>query len=84
MTYLKKRLDDKLLIFALDSQYEDEPMIDILKTRYSVSIYPTLIIGDVKYEGYTAKDDILNEICAHYNGDIEDCIPFKYQNSTSP
>lgn len=77
LTYLKKRFNEKLLIFALNGRYTEEPMIEMLKTRYDIQVYPTLVIEDKKFEGFTSKDDILREICRYYTHEKEeDCAPF--------
>jgi len=66
LTYLKKQFGDRLLNFALDEAYEDEPMISILRRSYELKEFPTLIVeGDV-YEGFTSSDDLLAAICSHY------------------
>jgi hypothetical protein len=76
LTYLKKRFKQKLMIFALDSDLVEEPLISILKDTYNLTFYPTLIIDDEKYEGFTEKDDILRVICPNFSDDIEDCEGF--------
>src|SRR3989338_9946246 len=73
MKYLKKRFNEKLLIFALDSKMTEEPMITTLKREYSVSVYPTLIIENKKLEGFADKDLILANICPQYTSNITDC-----------
>ena len=73
LTYLKKRFGDRLLNFALDSDYTAEPMIQVLKRSYSVEAYPTLIIEGKKVEGFYSKEQVLGEICSHLEktGDCE-------------
>jgi len=74
LTYLKKKLDDKILTFALDSEYIEEPMITLLKERYDVTEFPTLVIEDAKYVGLTSKEAILKEICPHYKAEVKECV----------
>lgn len=77
LNYLKKVFKDDLLIFALDSHYDEtEPMIKILKSVYKISTYPTLIIDDMAFEGLSSKDDILDSICPLYVEDKEECNVF--------
>ena len=73
LTYLKQQFKENLLIFALDSKYVGEPMIEMLKDQYGISKYPTLIIEDTAFEGFTSKDEILKIICPLYDGNIDYC-----------
>jgi len=75
LDYLKKRFGDRLLNFALDSDYTSEPMIQLLKANYNVTIYPTLVIEGQKLEGFISKDEILGEICK-YIKKTGDCAQF--------
>lgn len=79
LTYLKKIFKEKLLIFALDSEYTGESMLDILKNRYDVVTFPTLIIEEKKLESLVSKDKILKEICPRYTSEIETCLPYTAQ-----
>ena len=73
LTYLKKRFKDKLLIFSFDSQFESEPMIQLLKKTYNVTAYPTIVIGGKSKTKFQDKDIILKEICANYKEKTGDC-----------
>jgi hypothetical protein len=73
LTYLKNEFKDKLLIFALDSTYVDEPMIEMLKDQYGISRYPTLIIEGHVFEDFIPKDELLKTICSLYKEDIDYC-----------
>lgn len=75
LTYLKKVFKDRLLNFALDGEYEKEPMIKILREAYEVDEYPTIIIDDTKFGGLTSKDSVLAEICKNYDPRLEECQP---------
>jgi len=72
LTYLKKVFHERLLNFAIDSDYENEPMIKILKETYGITVYPTLVIENRKFEGFVPKEDILKELC-NQNGESEEC-----------
>jgi len=76
LTYLKNEFKDKLLIFALDSTYTDEPMIEMLKDQYEISRYPTLIIENHAFEGFVSKDRIIEIICPMYKEDVDYCIDY--------
>ena len=75
LDYLKKRFGDRLLNFALDSDYTSEPMIQLLKTNYNITVYPTLVIEGQKLEGFISKDEILAEMCK-YIEKTNDCAKF--------
>lgn len=73
LTYLKDIFKTKLLIFAIDSNYEEEPMIGLLKRSYNITKYPTIVIEENKYEGFTKKDEILDEVCSRYASNDSKC-----------
>ena len=77
LTYLKNEFKDKLLIFALDSTYTDEPMIEMLKGQHGISRYPTLVIEGHVFEDFISKDEILKTICSLYDEDIDYCKDYK-------
>lgn len=72
LTYLKDRFKDRLLNFALDGEYDEEPMITILRETYDINAFPTIVVNDVRYEGFTDMDTILKEICQNY-GEVKEC-----------
>ncbi|MBD3310591.1 hypothetical protein GF351_05220 [Candidatus Woesearchaeota archaeon] len=76
LDYLKKRFQEKLLIFALDSQLSEEPMIQIIKNTHEITTYPTLIIENEAFHGFTEQEDILRKICPYYESEMEDCIGY--------
>jgi len=57
LTYLKNKLGDRVLIFALDADL-DEPSVQTLKTYYNITKYPSLIINENLYEGFQPKERI--------------------------
>jgi len=73
LTYLKNLFGENLLIFAIDSNYETEPLIPLLKRSYNITTYPTLVIDDEIYEGFTVKDYLFSELCDIYEEE-EACI----------
>ncbi|MBW2976310.1 DsbA family protein [Candidatus Woesearchaeota archaeon] len=74
LTYFKKIFGDKLLIFPIDVDYEtNEPIITILKKQYKITAYPTIIIGDKKYEGVISNNELKKIICASFKYETEIC-----------
>ena len=69
---LKDEFKDKLLIFALDLNF-DEAMIKILKESYGVKIAPSLIIDGSLVEGFIKRDDLLNKLCENYEKEVDAC-----------
>ncbi|MCF7860799.1 hypothetical protein K9M79_01020 [Candidatus Woesearchaeota archaeon] len=70
LTYFKKKLNDKLLVFPIDvDMADDEPMIKLIQKAYKIYQYPTLIIDGIKYEGVTQKNDLGNIICSDIESD---------------
>ncbi len=82
LTYLKKRFKDRLLNFALDGDYDKEPMIQILKKTYDINQFPTIVVNDEKFEGLTDKDTVLAEICKSYDPMLTDCLQDQIENNT--
>jgi len=64
LTYFKKLYGEQVLIFPIDIDLEpSEPLITILKTRYDVTTYPTIVSFDKKYEGFLSKEVLGKIIC---------------------
>jgi len=66
LSYLKEIFKERLLIFSIDSSLEQEPMIPLLRSVYSITQYPTLIVNDKKFEGLVSSNELLGEICSQY------------------
>jgi hypothetical protein len=65
LTYFKKKLNDKLLVFPIDiDMVDDEPMIELMLQAYKIHQYPTLIIDGAKYEGVIQKKELGSIICS--------------------
>jgi len=64
LSYYKKIFGEKLLIFPINVDLDNEPMIDILIKNFDITTYPTLIIEGEKYEGVMRKDPLGELICS--------------------
>ena len=73
LDYLKKLFDERLLIFAFDSNYTQEPMISLLKDTYNVTTTPTIVIEEDKYDGFQSKDSLLKAICSKFEEKPDAC-----------
>jgi hypothetical protein len=66
LTYFKKKLMDKLLVFPIDLDLEeDEKFLKILRIQYNITQLPTLIINDDVYPGIQTKEELSGIICQH-------------------
>ena len=73
LDYMKKLFDDRLLVFAFDTNFTEEPMIDLLKSTYHIEKTPTVIIENDTYEGFVSKDTIMRSVCAKYETKPKNC-----------
>jgi|SRR3989344_1983603 len=73
LTYLKDKFKRNLLIFSLDSDFIEEPMLRIIKEDYNITKVPTIIIGNEKFEGLTKKEELEKVICSSYNKKPSEC-----------
>ncbi len=70
LTYFKNVFGDKLLVFPIDMGLaSDEPVLDILASRFNVSVYPTLVIEDQKFEGIVERGKLQNIICGYFKNE---------------
>jgi len=74
LNYLKLNLKDKLLIFALDEKFDQEPMISILKSQYNLTRYPAIAIENEGILGFQSQDSLKQVICPKYNETPQICI----------
>ena len=74
LTYLKKLMGDKLLIFSFNSNVADqEPAIMMVENQYNVTKFPTVIVNSKKLEGLTAKDKVLRDVCDNFKNSYDFC-----------
>jgi len=72
LSYLKKMLGEKFLVFPLDVEVT-EPMLALLSSEYNVTNYPSIIIDGKKYENLLTQEAILDVICPLYISKPEMC-----------
>lgn len=82
LTYLKNKLGDRLLNFALNAQFRDNQALGLVMDVYSVTTFPTLIIEGEKFEGLVSKQEILQEICQYYREPIDLCEEYGVPNNS--
>lgn len=67
LSYFKRKYEERLLIFPIDVDLEEsEAMITILKGRYNITQYPSVIIEDKRYEGIVQKEELSGLICSSF------------------
>ena len=75
LTYFKKLYGERVLVFPIDTDLEEhEALITILKSRYNVTQYPSLVISDHKYEGLLVKEALGDILCDEFI-DKTLCLP---------
>ena len=74
LSYLKEKLKDHLLVFSIDADFIDEPMIKILTQTYNITKIPSIVIGDNVFEELIGKDNLTQEICSHYIEKPDFCL----------
>ncbi|MDP3698689.1 MAG: hypothetical protein Q8R47_03810 [Nanoarchaeota archaeon] len=66
LVYLKKKFDNKVLIFSLDSGFMQEPMIKTILTNYKITQFPALVIEEKVFEGHQAADQLMQHLCTEF------------------
>jgi hypothetical protein len=66
LSYLKKALGEKLLIFSFNVKTVDEPMIGILETAFNIESYPSLVINEDVFTELNDVDVLFPVICEKY------------------
>ena len=66
LVYLKKKFDNKVLIFSLDSGFMQEPMIKTLLTNYNITQFPALVIEEKVFEGHQSADQLMEHLCTGF------------------
>ncbi|MDI6737286.1 MAG: hypothetical protein QME12_02100 [Nanoarchaeota archaeon] len=73
LTHLKEMFPEELLVFSFDASFEQEAMIQMLKTVYGISTYPSLLVDEKKHEGLVTEGELLSEICAKLGAGHPSC-----------
>ena len=66
LTYLKEKIGDRLLVFSLDSDFSQEPLIALVAINHNIIEVPSLVLENKSYSGLFAKESLLKEICPLY------------------
>ena len=73
LTNIKEKFDKSLLIFSIDADFEQEPLIGIVRENYKINELPAIVLGDLRIEGLQTEEGLLPIICELLNGNITVC-----------
>jgi len=73
LTSLKEDFKSNLLIFSVDSLFEEEPMIKILEDSFEIEETPALVINNELVRSFTNREDLREIICSEYKEPVEAC-----------
>ena len=74
LDYYKKMFGDRILIFALDTDFTQEPLIKMLMETYDVSYEPTIVVEEKVYPGFTDSSNLKKLFCSIYREKPSDCL----------
>ena len=64
LDYLRKLFNGRVLVFSLDSNFRQEPMIEILLESYEVKEFPSVIVEEKLFSGHTSIKVLKKQICS--------------------
>lgn len=73
LTYFKKRFGDRLLVFPINVDLKEEPVIGLLTAAFNVTRLPSIVIEDKTYSGIIAKSDFFRIICQNFRNPQKEC-----------
>lgn len=71
LDYYKRQLKDDVLIFPFDTGL-NSPVASFLMKAFDITTIPSLVIEDVKYDGFVNRDELKNSFCQNLP-DLEIC-----------
>ena len=74
LDYLKKLFGSRVLVFSLNSAFNEEPMIDVLLSSYNITSFPSVIVDDKVFHGHTPVKELHQAICAEFK-EIDGKLP---------
>ena len=66
LDYLKLKFGERLLVFSFDSNFLQEPMINILLTSYNIKTFPAVVVENQVFEGQTTLEELIKTICQEF------------------
>ncbi len=77
LTNLRSYFKGNLLVFPVDSDFKEEPLVDVLTRTYNVTSFPTLVIEGEVIRKYTPREGLKEKICNNFLEEIEECAEYK-------
>lgn len=71
LSYYKRQLEEKLLVFTLDADFKD-PFIQALEDFYKIDRFPSIVVEGEKYESFKNMKE-LKEIFCEKQSDLDIC-----------
>jgi hypothetical protein len=75
LDYLKKVFGSKVLVFSLDSGFQQEPMIKILLTSYNITQFPSVVVEDTVLQGHSSVELLMQQICNEFEEHNQETPP---------
>jgi len=73
LTFFKNKFGEKVLVFPINTELkQQEPMVEIVMSQFSINKLPTIIVNNKKYEGVVGQDQLKEIICNHLDS-AEEC-----------
>ena len=66
--YLKKLFKNKMLVFSFNSEFKEEPMINLLLNSYNITEFPSVVVEETVFSGHTKVRTLMKEICLQFVG----------------
>ncbi len=73
LTNLKNQFHDKVLVFALDASFLQEPLVALVKESFNVTSLPTIIIENEPFPSFTSQDTLGATFCSLLRTQPEIC-----------
>ena len=66
LAYLKKLFKQRMLVFSFNSEFKEEPMIQLLLSSYNVSQFPAVVIDGKTYQGQRNVKEMMSIVCSEF------------------
>lgn len=66
LDYLKKLFGSRVLVFSLNSNFNQEPMIRMLLDSYDIKQFPSVIVDKQIFQGHTGVKELHTAMCREF------------------
>ena len=73
LTNLRIYFNGSLLVFPIDADFKEEPLVDVLIKTYNVTSFPTLVIEDEIVRKYLPREELKEKICSKFLEEKKEC-----------